>query len=252
MLRLKVSGYHPPLPLLTGGVAFVTFTSSEHAQECLKTMPANNLSAKNPCFKGKKLKLDGKIVFGKEAPDPEDIKWENLEYTAGQQIRQWIWHSILGGLVVSLGTVILIICAIVQKEGGEAVKKAMSASIGAVVTMTTGAMTNVVRKLSENEKVHTVSEMKAVFVQRSVFLAFCLGPAMTIIIPFLTGQLRNGDFKDLIRNLMSILLFDIVNQCFQSLIVDSVDEYFKKNRGRQLRMSSSVRITIIVMRSSAL
>ena len=44
-------------------------------------------------------------------------------------------------------------------------------------------------------------------------------------------QLRKGDFDDLINNLLSILLLDIVNQCFQSLVVDTVDEYFKKKRG---------------------
>jgi hypothetical protein len=56
-------------------------------RRCLKSMPANKWSAKSPCFKGKKLKLDGKLVFGQEAPDPEDIKWENLECTAGRRGR---------------------------------------------------------------------------------------------------------------------------------------------------------------------
>ena len=57
-------------------MAFVTFTSSDSAQECLKQMPANKWAAKNCCRKGKKLKIDGKLVFATEAPDPEDIKWE--------------------------------------------------------------------------------------------------------------------------------------------------------------------------------
>ena len=147
----------------------------------------------------------------------------------------------------------------------------MSGAIGTVVTMTTGAMTKVVKKLTDREKVHTIGEMQAVFVQRSVsvstvalslctathplhtrfamvfgasvsgttmrpnprsvFLSFCLGPVMTIVVPFFTGQLREGDFGDMISNLMSILLLDILNQLFQSLIVDTVDEYFKKKRG---------------------
>lgn len=178
--------------MTTGGVAFVTFTSSDHALQCLRSMPANRWTAKIPCRKGKRLKIDGTLVFGKEAPDPEDIKWENLEFTTSQQMRQWIWHTLVAGLAVCFGTVILIICATIQyyAKQNKTLKKIMSGAIGVVVTMTTGAMTSVVKKLSDKEKVHTISEMKAVFVQRSVFLSFCLGPVMTFVVPFFTGQVR--------------------------------------------------------------
>ena len=71
-------------PMNCGGVAFVTFTASEHAQTCLTSMPINRWSAKNPCRKGKKLRVDGQLVFCCEAPDPENIKWENL----GKRLRQ--------------------------------------------------------------------------------------------------------------------------------------------------------------------
>ena len=116
-----------------------------------------------------------------------------MEFTTGQQIRQWIWHTFKAGLAVSFGLLILIICAIIQYviKDNKTAKKILSGVIGVVVTMTTGAMTSVVKKLSDKEKVHTISQMKAVFVQRSVFLAFCLGPVMTIFLPFLTGQVSS-------------------------------------------------------------
>jgi hypothetical protein len=157
----------------------------------------------------------------------------SVECTAAQQFRQWVWHTFVAGLAVCFLTLLLIIAALVQyaAKDNKALKKAMSATIGVVVTATTGATTSIVQKLTAKEKVHTVSEMQAVFVQRSVFLSFCLGPVMTIAIPFITGQLRNGDFDDLITNLMSILLLDILNQCFQSLVVETIDEHFKKKRG---------------------
>ena len=65
---------------------------------------------------------------------------------------------------------ILIGCALVQfyAKDNKTLKKVMSGTIGTVVTMTTGAMTKVVKKLTDKEKVHTISEMQAVFVQRSV------------------------------------------------------------------------------------
>ena len=50
---------------------------------------------------------------------------------------------------------------------------------------------------------------------RSVFLSFCLGPVMTIVVPFFTGQLREGDFGDMISNV--IIVFSMFHICCRQL-----------------------------------
>jgi hypothetical protein len=182
-------------PLPCGGVAFVTFSSAEHAQDCAKAMPANWLSLKNPCVKSVslRLKVGEKPLYSTEAPDPEDIKWENLEISLWKQFWTFVFHNCIAGTICVIGIVIIIVCQLIQlytEDNDGKLVAHLGKLIAVIVTMTTGAMTKVTETLSKKEKVHTTSQMEAVFVFRSVGVSFLLGPYLAIVVPWITGKVR--------------------------------------------------------------
>lgn len=69
--------------------AFITFEEEEGFQRCLQVYP--DLGALHRFFQPKERRLHGKRLRFSPAPDPSDIKWENLHYSGLERFfRRWV------------------------------------------------------------------------------------------------------------------------------------------------------------------
>eukprot|EP00966_Prymnesium_polylepis_P234487 5423773-Prymnesium_polylepis.1 len=84
------------------GYAFVTFNQYQVAQAVLQELPKRLRTIAAPEMKRSSVLLGGKRMRVSRPPEPEDVIWENLQYTARDKaLRQLLTSSV--ALVLSIG-----------------------------------------------------------------------------------------------------------------------------------------------------
>jgi len=245
-------------------VAYVTLETAHQAHEVTlrfqKGLFNTGVRFMKRVLKHQNDNLCGKKVKVKRAPEPSDVLWENLGFSANQKLKRKIFTTIMAGILVTLSFGIIIAISwsqnhILKKIGeGSPFIKLLSIAASFILATLNYILGQLIRKLAEFEK-HGTYTGYFTGITRKLSIAQFINTAFTTLIAkiVITASVAVGDHTIIetvnfygVGGLLEAMFFVFITNAFSTPLMNFFDPFYYLKlfqRWRALRNQENSRMT---------